>query len=173
MDAVFGGNDPLPGSAARSSQIITSPVIRSDNKTRANAEARAPGTAVCHDSAEKVTGFTSNRSPTSSVSCQSIQFTWAASEPVIISTNISSAQDKGMDANYNRALNLLKSNPPEQTLDLQLPRAKYLQLENAFLKLYPESLELRYPSLSYNSFTETVTVVTAPANIHESAASGI
>ncbi|KAK9234947.1 hypothetical protein V1525DRAFT_458985 [Lipomyces kononenkoae] len=75
-----------------------------------------------------------------------------------------------MDTNYNRALNLLKSNPPEQTLDLKLSRAKYLQLENAFFKLYPESLELRYPSLSYNSFTETVTVVTAPANIHESAA---
>ncbi|KAK9233852.1 hypothetical protein V1525DRAFT_428836 [Lipomyces kononenkoae] len=93
--------------------------------------------------------------------------------PVIISTNISSTQDKGMDANYNRALNLLKSNPPEQTLDLKLSRAKYLQLENAFLKLYPESLELRYPSLSYNSFTETVTVVTAPGNIHESVASGI
>ncbi|KAK9234945.1 hypothetical protein V1525DRAFT_24291 [Lipomyces kononenkoae] len=78
-----------------------------------------------------------------------------------------------MDVNYSRALNLLKSNPPEQRLDLQLPRAKYLQLENAFFKLYPESLELRYPSLSYNSFTETVTVVTAPANIHESAASAI
>ncbi|KAK9235147.1 hypothetical protein V1525DRAFT_428053 [Lipomyces kononenkoae] len=75
-----------------------------------------------------------------------------------------------MDVNYSRALSLLKSNPPEQRLDLQLPRAKYLQLENAFFKLYPESLELRYPSLSYNNFTETVTVVTAPAYIHENAA---
>ncbi|KAK9237100.1 hypothetical protein V1525DRAFT_388845 [Lipomyces kononenkoae] len=74
-----------------------------------------------------------------------------------------------MVTNYTRALNLVKSNPPEQTLDVQLPRAKYLQLENAFYKLYPESLELRYPSLSYDSFTETVTVVTAPAYIHESA----
>ncbi|KAK9319822.1 hypothetical protein V1517DRAFT_26963 [Lipomyces orientalis] len=74
-----------------------------------------------------------------------------------------------MDANYNRALNFLKSNPPEGRLDVQLPRTKYLQLEKAFLKLYPESLELRYPSLSYNSFTETVTVVTCPGNIHESA----
>ncbi|KAJ8096777.1 hypothetical protein POJ06DRAFT_44226 [Lipomyces tetrasporus] len=81
-----------------------------------------------------------------------------------------SAPDKGMDANYNRALNLLKSNPPEGRLDIQLSHAKYLQLENAFFKLYPESLELRYPSLSYDSFTETVTVVTCPGNIHESAA---
>ncbi|KAK9320209.1 hypothetical protein V1517DRAFT_329965 [Lipomyces orientalis] len=75
-----------------------------------------------------------------------------------------------MDANYNRALSLLKINPPEGRLDVQLPRAKYLRLERQFLKLYPEALELRYPSLSYNSFTETVTVVTCPGNIHESAA---
>ncbi|KAK9257641.1 hypothetical protein V1519DRAFT_477627, partial [Lipomyces tetrasporus] len=86
------------------------------------------------------------------------------------SKDVSSAPDKGMDANYNRALNLLKSNPPEGRLDIQLSHAKYLQLENAFFKLYPESLELRYPSLSYDSFTETVTVVTCPGNIHESAA---
>ncbi|KAJ8103091.1 hypothetical protein POJ06DRAFT_236030 [Lipomyces tetrasporus] len=75
-----------------------------------------------------------------------------------------------MDANYIRALNILKSNPPEQRLDIQLPHAKYLRLEKAFFKLYPESLELRYPSLSYNSFTETVTVVTCPGFIHQSAA---
>ncbi|KAJ8103101.1 hypothetical protein POJ06DRAFT_62819 [Lipomyces tetrasporus] len=78
-----------------------------------------------------------------------------------------------MDANYNRALNLLKSNPPEGRLDIQLSHAKYLQLEKAFFKLYPESLELRYPSLSYDSFTETVTVVTCPGDIHESAALGL
>ncbi|KAK9490395.1 hypothetical protein V1508DRAFT_271364 [Lipomyces doorenjongii] len=90
--------------------------------------------------------------------------------PVTGSKDVSSAPDKGMDANYIRALNLLKSNPPEQRLDIQLPHAKYLQLEKVFFKLYPESLELRYPSLSYDSFTETVTVVTCPGNIHESAA---
>ncbi|KAK9244028.1 hypothetical protein V1506DRAFT_542712 [Lipomyces tetrasporus] len=90
--------------------------------------------------------------------------------PVMESKDASSEPDKGMDANYNRALNLLKSNPPEGRLDIQLSHAKYLQLEKAFFKLYPESLELRYPSLSYDSFTETVTVVTCPANIHESAA---
>ncbi|KAK9320154.1 hypothetical protein V1517DRAFT_295946 [Lipomyces orientalis] len=93
--------------------------------------------------------------------------------PVMESKDASSAPDKGMDANYYRALDLLKSNPPEGRLDVQLPRAKYFQLEKAFLKLYPESLELRYPSLSYDSFTETVTVVTCPGNIHESAALGL
>ncbi|KAK9323842.1 hypothetical protein V1517DRAFT_337379 [Lipomyces orientalis] len=90
--------------------------------------------------------------------------------PVMWSNDASSAPDKGMYANYNRALNFLKSNPPEGRLDIQLPRAKYLRLEKAFFKLYPESLELRYPSLSYDSFTETVTVVTCPCIIHESAA---
>ncbi|KAJ8101658.1 hypothetical protein POJ06DRAFT_68823 [Lipomyces tetrasporus] len=90
--------------------------------------------------------------------------------PVIQSKDASSPPDKGMDPNYNRALKLLKSNPPEGRLDVQLPRAKYMQLENAFFKLYPLSLELRYPSLSYDSFTETVTVVTCPGNIYESAA---
>ncbi|KAK9321534.1 hypothetical protein V1517DRAFT_326152 [Lipomyces orientalis] len=59
--------------------------------------------------------------------------------PVIGSKDASSAPDKGMDANYNRSLNLLKN--------VQLPRAKYLQLEKAFFKLYPESLELRYSVL--------------------------
>ncbi|KAK9319219.1 hypothetical protein V1517DRAFT_355291 [Lipomyces orientalis] len=84
-----------------------------------------------------------------------------------------------MDANYNRALNLLKSNPPEGRLDVQLPRTKYLQLEKAFLNILVGFLVskianrfryYRYPSLSYDSFTETVTVVTCPGNIHESAA---
>ncbi|KAK9320219.1 hypothetical protein V1517DRAFT_340971 [Lipomyces orientalis] len=68
------------------------------------------------------------------------------------------------DANYNRAFNLLKDNPSEQRLDIMLPRANYLRLENSFLKLYPESLELRYPSLSYDSFTETVTVIVQHAS---------
>ncbi|KAK9233919.1 hypothetical protein V1525DRAFT_107773 [Lipomyces kononenkoae] len=174
MDSVYGGQDPLTGSAARCSPIITSLVIRSDEKRRANAEASAPRTAVGHESVKNLnnSGFTSNNSPTRRQSgAKSFQFTWAALPPVVGLENISSSsQHKGMHTNYNRALNLLKSNPPEQWLDLQLPRAKYLQLENAFFKLYPESLELRYPSLSYNSFTETVTVVTAPAYIHEVAA---
>ncbi|KAK9370763.1 hypothetical protein V1509DRAFT_651537 [Lipomyces kononenkoae] len=59
------------------------------------------------------------------------------------STDESSAPDKVVNANYNSALDLQKSNPPEQRLDIHLPHAY---------------------------FTETVTVVTCPAKIHESAA---
>ncbi|KAK9321126.1 hypothetical protein V1517DRAFT_353970 [Lipomyces orientalis] len=39
------------------------------------------------------------------------------------SKDASSAPDKDMDANYNRALNLLKNDPPERRLDIQLPPA--------------------------------------------------
>ncbi|KAK9237152.1 hypothetical protein V1525DRAFT_377857 [Lipomyces kononenkoae] len=79
-----------------------------------------------------------------------------------------------MNANYNRVLSLLKNNPLEQRLDIHLPHPKYLELKEAFFKLYPESLELRYnfryhryPSLSYDSFTGTVTVVTCSSAIYE------
>ncbi|KAK9243116.1 hypothetical protein V1506DRAFT_555634 [Lipomyces tetrasporus] len=54
----------------------------------------------------------------------------------------------------------LKSNAPEQWLDIQMPYSQYLKLE-----------ECCYPRLSYNSVTETVTVVTVPRNLHEVAAS--
>ncbi|KAJ8103339.1 hypothetical protein POJ06DRAFT_299584 [Lipomyces tetrasporus] len=153
---------------------MISAVIRNEQQPTGNADKRATRTAVGHSSVKslEIGGLTRNSSPTNPQSvAKSVGFTWGAAQmPVMESKDASSEPDKGMDANYNRALNLLKSNPPEGRLDIQLPHAKYLQLEKAFFKLYPESLELRYPSLSYDSFTETVTVVTCPANIHESAA---
>ncbi|KAJ8103591.1 hypothetical protein POJ06DRAFT_284426 [Lipomyces tetrasporus] len=60
-------------------------------------------------------------------------------------------------SNYNEAFTLLKENSPEQRLDIQLP------YENI-------SEDQRYPSLTYNSLTQTVTVVTSPGSIHEGAA---
>ncbi|KAK9428253.1 hypothetical protein V1505DRAFT_423564 [Lipomyces doorenjongii] len=54
-------------------------------------------------------------------------------------------------SNYNEAFTLLNENTPEQRLDVQLPYDKY-------------------PSLAYNSFTETVTVLTCPSSIHEGSA---
>ncbi|KAK9482950.1 hypothetical protein V1527DRAFT_414308 [Lipomyces starkeyi] len=86
------------------------------------------------------------------------------------SKNVSPAREDNTDSNYNKALALLKSNTPEQILDVQLPYSKFLQLEKAFSTLNPESgtiSEKSYPSLSYDSGTETVTVVTVPGNIHE------
>ncbi|KAK9360336.1 hypothetical protein V1504DRAFT_440523 [Lipomyces starkeyi] len=80
------------------------------------------------------------------------------------------AQEHNTDSDYNKALALLRSNTPEQILDVQLPYSKYLQLEKAFSTLNPDSdtaAEKSYPSLSYDSCTETVTVVTVPSNVHE------
>ncbi|KAK9428436.1 hypothetical protein V1505DRAFT_357827 [Lipomyces doorenjongii] len=76
-------------------------------------------------------------------------------------------------SNYDRAFTLLKENPLEQRLDVQLPYEKFLQLDEAFSELKSAagiSEDQRYPSLAYNSHTETVTVVTAPSSIHEGAA---
>ncbi|KAK9344903.1 hypothetical protein V1522DRAFT_383687 [Lipomyces starkeyi] len=86
------------------------------------------------------------------------------------SKNVSPAREDNTDSDYNKALALLKSNTPEQILDVQLPYSKFLQLENAFSTLSPESgtiAEKSYPSLSYVGGTETVTVVTVPNNAHE------
>ncbi|KAK9343567.1 hypothetical protein V1522DRAFT_423942 [Lipomyces starkeyi] len=86
------------------------------------------------------------------------------------SKDVSPAREHSTDSDYNKALALLRSNTPEQILDIQLPYSKYLQLEKAFSRLNPESgtvAEKSYPSLSYNSGTETVTVVTVPSNVHE------
>ncbi|KAK9491198.1 hypothetical protein V1508DRAFT_399160 [Lipomyces doorenjongii] len=69
-------------------------------------------------------------------------------------------------SNYDRAFTLLKENPLEQRLDVQLPYEKFLQLDEAFSELKSAagiSEGQRYPSLAYNSHTETVTVVTGPA----------
>ncbi|KAK9319824.1 hypothetical protein V1517DRAFT_376163 [Lipomyces orientalis] len=169
MDAVCGDNDPLTGCASRSvAPIMISAVAKEKSRT-----------PVGHGSVKSldIDGLTRNSSATNHQSvAKTVGFTFGGAAPpmpVMESKDASCAPDKGIDANYNRALNFLKSNPPEGRLDVQLPRTKYLQLEKAFLKLYPESLELRYPSLSYDSFTETVTVVTCPGNIHESAALGL
>ncbi|KAK9490777.1 hypothetical protein V1508DRAFT_451175 [Lipomyces doorenjongii] len=84
-----------------------------------------------------------------------------------------SVTDSEALSNYNAAFALLKENPLEQRLDVQLPYEKFVQLDAAFseLKLAAGiSEDQKYPSLTYNSLTQTVTVVTAPSGIHEAAA---
>ncbi|KAK9350333.1 hypothetical protein V1523DRAFT_458262 [Lipomyces doorenjongii] len=81
--------------------------------------------------------------------------------------------DSKTRSNYNEAFTLLKENTPEQRLDVQLPYDKFLQLDQAFSELKSAegiSEDQRYPSLAYNSFTETVTVLTCPSSIHEGSA---
>ncbi|KAK9318792.1 hypothetical protein V1517DRAFT_349679 [Lipomyces orientalis] len=73
-------------------------------------------------------------------------------------------------SNYNKAFTLLKENTPEQRLDVQLPYETFLELDQA-RSAEGISEDQRYPSLAYNSLTQTVTVVTCPSSsIHEGAA---
>ncbi|KAK9482141.1 hypothetical protein V1527DRAFT_477308 [Lipomyces starkeyi] len=75
-------------------------------------------------------------------------------------------------SNYNKAFTILKENTPEQRLDVQLPYEAFLELDQAFSELKSAegiSEDQRYPSLGYNSLTQTATVVTCPGNMHERA----
>ncbi|KAK9258303.1 hypothetical protein V1519DRAFT_478636 [Lipomyces tetrasporus] len=81
--------------------------------------------------------------------------------------------DLQVRSNYNEAFTLPKENTPEQRLDVQLPYDKFLQWDQAFSELKSAegiSEDQRYPSLEYNNFPETVTVVTCPSSIHEGSA---
>ncbi|KAK9317056.1 hypothetical protein V1522DRAFT_346550 [Lipomyces starkeyi] len=89
-----------------------------------------------------------------------------------VSTDMSSIPEDEVLSGYDKALSLLKNNPPEQVLDITLPYSKYLQLEKAYSRIKLEadiSEDQRYPYLSYNSFTNTATVVTVPGSLHEHA----
>ncbi|KAK9252211.1 hypothetical protein V1507DRAFT_391429, partial [Lipomyces tetrasporus] len=81
--------------------------------------------------------------------------------------------DENWISEFDKALNLLKSNAPEQWLDIQMPYSQYLKLEESLSKIKSDtcSEDKSYPRLSYNSVTETVTVVTVPKDLHEVAAS--
>ncbi|KAK9342457.1 hypothetical protein V1522DRAFT_425050 [Lipomyces starkeyi] len=84
-----------------------------------------------------------------------------------------SVMDSQELSNYNEAFMLLKENPSEQRLDVQLPFEMFLQLEEAYSNLKSTagiSEDQRYTSLGYNRKTETVTVVTCLSSIHERAA---
>ncbi|KAK9365674.1 hypothetical protein V1509DRAFT_570528 [Lipomyces kononenkoae] len=74
---------------------------------------------------------------------------------------------------FNKVLDLLKSNPPEQRLDMQMPYSQFLKLDESWSKVKSELCfdDKSYPRLSYNSVTERVTVVTVPKGLHEVAAS--
>ncbi|KAK9251062.1 hypothetical protein V1507DRAFT_506220 [Lipomyces tetrasporus] len=81
--------------------------------------------------------------------------------------------DENWISDFDKALNLLKSNAPEQRLDIQMSYSQYLKLEESWSKIKSDtcSEDKSHPRLSYNSVTETVTVVTVPRNLHEVAAS--
>ncbi|KAJ8103432.1 hypothetical protein POJ06DRAFT_272164 [Lipomyces tetrasporus] len=89
---------------------------------------------------------------------------------VALSKDKSPGPDENWISEFDKALNLLKSNAPEQWLDIQMPYSQYLKLEESWSNIKSDSYK-SYPRLSYNSVTETVTVVTVPKDLHEVAAS--
>ncbi|KAK9365039.1 hypothetical protein V1509DRAFT_643060 [Lipomyces kononenkoae] len=71
---------------------------------------------------------------------------------VTLSTENSPVQHEASLSKFDKALDLLESNPPEQRLDMQMPRQEVLAYEMRVL-------------------TETVTILTVPKDLHEVAAS--
>ncbi|KAK9491576.1 hypothetical protein V1508DRAFT_373733, partial [Lipomyces doorenjongii] len=74
---------------------------------------------------------------------------------------------------YDRALHLLKTNPPEKRLDIHLPYSQYLKLQESWSNYKSEANiaeDQSYPRLSYNSLEQIATVVTSQRALHESAA---
>ncbi|KAK9321609.1 hypothetical protein V1517DRAFT_325896 [Lipomyces orientalis] len=92
---------------------------------------------------------------------------------VALSKDKSPGLEKNWISEFDKALNLLKSNAPEERLDIHMPYSQYLKLEESWSKIKSDtcSEDKSYPRLSYNSVTETVTVVTVPKDLHEVAAS--
>ncbi|KAK9369526.1 hypothetical protein V1509DRAFT_619719 [Lipomyces kononenkoae] len=83
--------------------------------------------------------------------------------------------DRNSPSDFEKALFLLKNNPPEQRLDISMPYSRYLQLESSWSKFKSEnniSDEKRYPSLSYDGLMGIATVVTTQSALHESTAAG-
>ncbi|KAK9234345.1 hypothetical protein V1525DRAFT_428543 [Lipomyces kononenkoae] len=88
----------------------------------------------------------------------------------------SRASDLGMSlskaekavSDFDKALDLLKNNPAEQRLDVHMSYSRYLELEECWPKIKAaRNISSKYPSLSYNSVAETVTVITIPRDLHE------
>ncbi|KAK9247158.1 hypothetical protein V1506DRAFT_565634 [Lipomyces tetrasporus] len=109
------------------------------------------------------------RSPESTASKTDI----SSAMSVTLSTEKSPVPDEESLSKFDKALDLLKSNPPEQRLDIQMPYSQFLELDESWSKIKSELFldDKSYPRLSYNSVTETVTLVTVPKDLHEVAAS--
>ncbi|KAK9328044.1 hypothetical protein V1520DRAFT_347181 [Lipomyces starkeyi] len=87
-----------------------------------------------------------------------------------VSKDTPPVKDDTIISEYEEVFKLLRENPPEQILEVQVPYSKYNQMEAAFLRMKANkniSEDQKYPYLEYNNLTETVTVVTLPNSIHE------
>ncbi|KAK9374810.1 uncharacterized protein V1513DRAFT_479156 [Lipomyces chichibuensis] len=100
---------------------------------------------------------------------QSTRLSRSGARPIVGSTDTLPRTDNDRSSNYDKALCLLKNSPPEQRLDIRLPPSQYLKLEESWSKFKSENNireEKRYPSLSYNSLMQIVTVITTQSALH-------
>ncbi|KAK9234125.1 hypothetical protein V1525DRAFT_391754 [Lipomyces kononenkoae] len=176
MDAVSGEHNPQSASGSRASRSvapIVTPSVR-DGPQQA-PDRKSEGRVTKHTVKRRavVEGPARGlRRPVSDQAAEQGKRVKLSIEPELSALpNTIAVMDSQVLSNYNKAFTLLKDNPLEQRLDVQLPFEKFLQLDHAFSELKSAegiSEDQRYPSLGYNSHTETVTVVTAPSSIHES-----
>ncbi|KAK9243340.1 hypothetical protein V1506DRAFT_562151 [Lipomyces tetrasporus] len=188
MDAVYGEYDPQSASGSRASRSVA-PIATRSVKDHAESSKRnetkpvgnATGATVKRKAVDE--SIDDNTVPGShSVSDQAeeqskrVKLDNETEAPALAEiTKPMTATDSEVLSNYNKAFTLLKENTPEQRLDVQLPYEAFLQLDQAFSELKSVegiSEDQRYPSLGYNSLTQTATVVTCPSNIHEKQRAG-
>ncbi|KAK9238087.1 hypothetical protein V1525DRAFT_342311, partial [Lipomyces kononenkoae] len=153
IDAVFSRGSTLYG---KSSSRVRSTATR----TSADTPARQVGTR--HRKRFKLDG-SPRKSTTEQPCAKSVMLSTDQSFPRLSEDTLSM---------YDKAVDLLRNNPPEQRLDIHLPYAEYLKLDECWSKIKAEtkiSEDQRYPYLAYDSYAEVVTVVTAPNGIHENA----
>ncbi|KAK9243339.1 hypothetical protein V1506DRAFT_562150 [Lipomyces tetrasporus] len=189
MDAVYGEYDPQSASGSRASRSVA-PIATRSVKDHAESSKRnetkpvgnATGAAVKRKAVdESIDDNTVPGSHSVSVHAEEhskrVKLDNETEAPVLAEiTKTMTATDSEVLSNYNKAFTLLKENTPEQRLDVQLPYETFLQLDQAFSELKSAegiSEDQRYPSLGYNSVTQTATVVTCPSYVHEGAASWI
>ncbi|KAK9352117.1 hypothetical protein V1505DRAFT_334567 [Lipomyces doorenjongii] len=189
MDAVYGGSDPKSVSGSRASHSVapiaaptatelpetSSRIGQVGDATRSTVKRKAvdddPATRVMHEiNTTRESTLVSDQLDEHGKRLKLVPETESTALAEISKMSVT---DSEALSNYNAAFTLLNDNPPEKRLDVQLPYEKFVQLDAAFSELKSTagiSEDQRYPSLAYNSLSETVTVVTVPSSIHEGAA---
>ncbi|KAK9490930.1 hypothetical protein V1508DRAFT_457398 [Lipomyces doorenjongii] len=169
MSLVDGEPDPQSAGARRASQSVAptatpaSEISQQSNREPARNATRATAKRRAIDNERAIHVVSENSSTRDSALTSDA----SAEHSKHLKLDIT---DESMDSDYREALRILKDNPPEQRLEIHMPLPMYVRLQDAYSLLKLEtniSDDQRYPYLSYNSLTETVTVVTVPNYAHE------
>ncbi|KAK9481826.1 hypothetical protein V1527DRAFT_416268 [Lipomyces starkeyi] len=176
MSLVYGEPDPRSASARRAPQSVAPIATRVRTSQQSNREPAPNATRATpkrnvmdNEQAIPVVSEISSTRGSTSISDSAAEhgkpLNW-----IVLSKDTTPVVDDTILSEYEEVFKLLTENPPEQVLDILVPYSKYNQMEAAFSRIKADkniSEDQRYPYLSYNSLTETVTVVTVPNSIHE------